>query len=185
MCGECCEKFNVSLTRSEATLLVREYGDRVIERRGRKIYLKRIGGKCVFQEGAACSIQTIKPSACKLWPFKVSSYPLRLEDRHMAECTFAGAKLYVYVNTFCRGLNKGTPIWIVIPEAAAISLGLTDRQTLTTSQLKVNETVAISRKAKTKTGKLDGGRPANVGSSILASAFTSNKPSTRGLISHT
>ncbi|MBS7287309.1 MAG: YkgJ family cysteine cluster protein [Candidatus Freyarchaeota archaeon] len=158
MCGECCEKFDVSLTPPEASLLVREYGEKVVEKRGRKIYLRRVGGKCVFQDRVACSIQTIKPSACKLWPFKVSSYPLRLEDRHMAEYTFAGTKLYVYVNVFCRGLNKGTPIWAVIPEAVAIHFGLTDKQTLTTSQVPkaietkptITKTVTAKRAAKRK-----------------------------------
>nr|MDO8061816.1 hypothetical protein [Candidatus Freyrarchaeum guaymaensis] len=34
MCGECCEKFEVSLTPSEAAFLVREYGRGVVERKG-------------------------------------------------------------------------------------------------------------------------------------------------------
>ncbi|MEM1729276.1 MAG: YkgJ family cysteine cluster protein, partial [Candidatus Jordarchaeales archaeon] len=70
MCGECCEKFNVSLTPSEALLLVKGYGEEVVERKGGKVYLKRVGGRCIFQDGRACSIQSVKPSACKLWPFK-------------------------------------------------------------------------------------------------------------------
>ncbi|MBS7247664.1 MAG: YkgJ family cysteine cluster protein [Candidatus Jordarchaeales archaeon] len=149
MCGECCEKFDVSLTPSEALLLVREHGGGVIERKGRKVYLKRVGGRCVFQDGKACSIQASKPSACKLWPFKVSSYPLRLEDKHVSDYYFAGLKLYVYVNTFCRGLNKGTPIWMVVPEAVAIYLGLTNKQTLTTSLTENSELKPTTiRKAK-------------------------------------
>ncbi|MEM1658307.1 MAG: YkgJ family cysteine cluster protein [Candidatus Jordarchaeales archaeon] len=149
MCGECCEKFNVSLTPSEALLLVKGYGEEVVERKGGKVYLKRVGGRCIFQDGRACSIQSVKPSACKLWPFKVSSYPLRLEDKHLAEYDFAGLKLYVYLNTFCRGLNKGTPIWMVIPEAVAIHLGLTDKQAFTTSLTEASELKPIMiKKAK-------------------------------------
>ncbi len=161
MCGECCEKFEVSLTPSEAAFLVREYGRGVVERRGGKVYLRRVGGRCIFQDGRACGIQDHKPSACKVWPFKVLDYPLRVDDRWMAEYVFAGRTFYVYVNTFCRGLNRGVPMWMVIPEAVALHLGLTGKQTFTTSlqpfgalseaELSVAKRVAVQRPRRGKT----------------------------------
>ncbi|MHA1363927.1 MAG: YkgJ family cysteine cluster protein [Candidatus Freyarchaeota archaeon] len=133
-CGECCAKFNVYLSWSEAVFLTQEYGSNVIEKRNGRIILKRVGRRCVFQDGKLCSIQEHKPLACKVWPFKITEHPVKLEDRKLAEYNLWGRSFYVYLNTFCRGINKGAPIWITIPEAIALHLNLTKKQTLTTSQ---------------------------------------------------
>ncbi|MHA1603160.1 MAG: YkgJ family cysteine cluster protein [Candidatus Freyarchaeota archaeon] len=133
-CGECCVKFNVCLSWPEAVFLTREYGSNVITRRNGRIILKRVGRRCIFQDGKLCSIQEHKPLACKVWPFKIIEQPLRLEDRELAEYRLWGRRFYVYLNTFCRGINKGAPIELTILEAIALHLNLTRKQTLTTSQ---------------------------------------------------
>lgn len=108
---------------------------------GKYVLKKRVDGRCVFQVYSngrwICSIQSIKPLACKLWPFLISEKPH--DSKEEAEYEFRDHIFYVYVNPFCRGLAYGKPTYIfaynVIPEFIELSLGLRREQSLSTSLL--------------------------------------------------
>jgi len=57
-----------------------------------------------------CGLQTMKPEACKLWPFKVIAEP-KYGAPNQAVFDYMGNKIYVYVDTMCSGLRYGEPPW--------------------------------------------------------------------------
>ncbi|MGQ4832728.1 MAG: YkgJ family cysteine cluster protein [Candidatus Asgardarchaeia archaeon] len=133
MCGECCKKYIVPLTESEVRTFTLLFGKEVIDFSRKKPTLRRINGKCIFLRNGKCSIQDYKPKACKLWPFIVYRKPLRVEDKALAEFEFLGETFYVYIDSECYGINKGTTsVEEIIPEILSIKLGLTNTQVLTT-----------------------------------------------------
>jgi len=139
-CGECCREFRVPLRAYEVVRLANLFGYGPLEL-GLKGYRlrKRPDGRCVFQVYRSgrwiCGIQSIKPLACKLWPFFISDKPQDSKDE--AEYEFRGYRFYVYVNPFCRGVVYGKPSNVfakkVIPEFIELSLGLRREQSLSTS----------------------------------------------------
>lgn len=76
-----------------------------------RIYLRKVGKKCLFQSGKSCALQSLglKPIACKIWPFYVSTEPIRDWDDRKYQSQFfcRGKEYFVYVNTNCYGVNKG------------------------------------------------------------------------------
>ncbi len=137
MCGECCKKYVVPLTKEEVVNFSLIFGRQVIDFSGKKPTLRRINGKCIFLKNGKCSIQELKPKACKLWPFIVYRTPLRVEDKALAEFEFLGETFYVYVDSECYGINKGTTkIEEIIPEVLSIKLGITRTQMLSTGSRK-------------------------------------------------
>ena len=141
-CGDCCREFRVPLRTYEAVRLANLFGYKCLELGLRGCRLrKRPDGRCVFQvyrEGKwICGIQSVKPLACKLWPFFISDEPQDSKDE--AEYEFKGYRFYVYVNPFCRGVIYGKPCGAfakkVIPEFIELSLGFREEQRLSTSPL--------------------------------------------------
>jgi Fe-S-cluster containining protein len=140
-CGDCCKEFKVPLRAYEATLLSKIFGFYCMELEVGGTYLKRgLNGRCIFQVKSGgrmvCGIQSIKPIACKMWPFAVFEAP-RYEQRNEASFDFRGETFFVYVNPFCRGLVYGRPslrlVNSVIPEFIELRLGLRRRQVRSTS----------------------------------------------------
>jgi Fe-S-cluster containining protein len=110
-CGKCCYRYRIQLKDEEAAV-IRKYWSDAVEERGDKIYLRKIGKKCLFQSGKLCALQPLglKPMACRTWPFYVSTRPLRAwkDKKYQAQFLCRGKEYFVYVNTMCLGVNKGT-----------------------------------------------------------------------------
>jgi len=134
LCGECCRKYFVPLSKKEAFRIRWKYGRETVVRKNGKFYLAKINGECIFLKNNTCSIQEDKPLACKLWPFYIYEKPKRDKDKQLAKFTFGSKVFYVYVDQFCKGLNTGlTPIEFAVKEAIQIYLRERKTQTYTTS----------------------------------------------------
>ena len=110
-CGKCCYRYAIQLQDDEAAMIRKFCSDAVEERKGR-IYLRKVGEKCLFQSGKSCALQPLglKPMACKIWPFYVSTVPLSDWDnsKYQAQFLCRGKEFFAYVNTNCYGVNRGT-----------------------------------------------------------------------------
>jgi len=130
-CGKCCMEYRVPL-RFYEYLKLRSTG--FVEERGTRFYIKKIGKKCPFQVGRLCSLQgTIKPLACKLYPFKI-----REKGEEEAEFEYKGETFYVYVDaSTCPNIVLGKPTPMLkklITEAIQIYLGEKRRVELITAK---------------------------------------------------
>jgi Fe-S-cluster containining protein len=130
-CGNCCRDYSVVLNFPEWMRIVQTFGAQSTVTGFDKLFLKRASdGTCVFLCRFAgtylCSLQNMKPEACKIWPFKVLAEP-KFGEAKDAAFDFAGKKLYVYADANCAGLHYGAPSWdfasVTLPEFAAIALG--------------------------------------------------------------
>lgn len=141
-CGICCRGYQVVLRFNEWVNLIRKYGIGVTQPGVSKFFLGKKGdGTCVFLSTAfntwLCGLQNMKPKACKIWPFKVLTRPRygRFKD---AEYRYRNKTLYVYVDPACIGLRWGKPtrefVYQTLPEFIEITLGLSARQTFSTSR---------------------------------------------------
>jgi len=141
-CGECCRPYTVSLLWNEWVQIVQTYGIEVTEPSIDGFYLKKKGPdrRCIFQYTFGgrwlCAIQSMKPLACKLWPFKILGKP-RYGRQSLSSFPHAGRDLYVYADPFCRGLTYGTPserlAQKTLPEFIELSRGLRSDQHYSTS----------------------------------------------------
>ncbi len=94
-CGECCLKYKPKLTFYEY-LKLKHTG--FVEERANRYYIRKVNGKCPFQEGRLCTLQENKPLACKVFPFLVKK---NAKDE-LALYEYEGEEFYVYVATDCR-----------------------------------------------------------------------------------
>jgi len=80
----------------------------------------------------------MKPTACKLWPFKVLSEP-KYGQARQAAFNYGGKKLFIYADAMCPGLRYGRPTWefsyLTLREFAELALGTRQTQSKTTSNL--------------------------------------------------
>jgi uncharacterized protein len=139
-CGYCCKLYSVVLGFPEWLNISRYFGVKTTVSSLGHFYLKRTSeGSCVFLCNKAntyfCSLQGMKPEACKIWPFKVLSEP-KYGEPNKAAFDYMGTKLYVYVDTICSGLRYGTPTWdfryTTLREFAELALGIRYLQYKTT-----------------------------------------------------
>jgi len=140
-CGLCCRGFEVCLKFNEWLSLVRTYGVGVTKAGLDKFYLqKKADGSCLFlsraRGGWFCGLQNMKPTACKLWPFKVLDRAKYGRARE-ALYDYKGRRFYVYVDPFCPEIGWGKPapetVRNVIPEFIDIALGRREKQFYSTS----------------------------------------------------
>jgi hypothetical protein len=105
-----------------------------------RFYIKRASdGSCAFlcnnSHNYFCSLQRMKPGACKLWPFKVLSEP-KYGDSNQASFEYMGNTLYIYADTMCSGLRYGAPTWEfrykTLREFTELALGIRQQQYKTT-----------------------------------------------------
>lgn len=118
-CGKCCNEYAVRLSFYEY-LKLKPTGF-VYERNG-KFYIRKIGNKCPFQLGNICSIQKIKPVACKLFPFFIE----RKKGKEEALYEYKNEEFYVYLDTYCKNVKLGKAkkeIEEMVKEAIKIYLG--------------------------------------------------------------
>lgn len=141
-CGKCCVGYRVPLKADEYARIARVFGHRVVEFGLGKVYLKHgDGNRCIFQKPSMgrwiCSLQGMKPLACKLFPFRVHSKPVYSRgDGSMY--TYNGRTFHVYVDPDCEGLVPGKPShrfqYQVLPEMIHIGMGMRFKQRFTTSK---------------------------------------------------
>jgi hypothetical protein len=85
-----------------------------------------------------CTLQSAKPRACQLWPFKVLMKP---QYGFAKEAVFPIGEnnVFVYADTMCNGLTLGLPSWDfanhTVREFVEIAAGLSNRQLKTTSSI--------------------------------------------------
>jgi len=135
-CGLCCRGYRVPLRIDEYAKIAGQFGYDTMEFDLGKIYIRRgANDRCVFQrfwQGKwLCTLQAIKPLACKLYPFRISREPRGSggEDGHYR---YRNSELFIYLDPRCPGIRTGTPAREfaekVLPEIAEIGLGLRVRQ---------------------------------------------------------
>ncbi|MCW3998614.1 MAG: YkgJ family cysteine cluster protein [Candidatus Bathyarchaeota archaeon] len=131
-CGYCCKLYSVVLGFTEWLHLTKTFGAETTEAGLNRFFIKRCSdGSCAFlcssNRNYFCGLQSMKPQACKIWPFKVLAEPKYGEEKQAAYL-YRGSTIYVYVDTMCNGLRYGAPTWeferVVVREFAELSLGL-------------------------------------------------------------
>jgi Fe-S-cluster containining protein len=130
-CGNCCKDYSVVLNFPEWLRISQNFGAGTTAMNADKLFIKRFyDGSCAFLCRHAgsylCGLQSMKPDACKLWPFKVLAEP-RYGQANQAAFDFGNKRFYVYADSNCCGLKYGTPTWefsnLTVREFAAIALG--------------------------------------------------------------
>lgn len=142
-CGLCCKGYSVVLNFAEWMNIVKNYGVGFTSPGINKFFLKqRSDGSCTFLYNyhgkGFCSLQHMKPRACKLWPFKIMQRPKYGRARE-AEYDYAGRKMFIYVDPSCPGLSWGSPassfMKTTFPEFIDLALGLREKQVYSTSRM--------------------------------------------------
>ncbi len=135
-CRRCCKDYSIVLNFPEWLTITQRFGAQTTIASLDKLFLKRLDDGscpflCNFSGTYLCSLQNMKPNACKVWPFKVLEEP-KLGEPKQAAFDFAGNKLYIYADRSCCGLKYGTPTWefssLTLKEFASIALGICDLQ---------------------------------------------------------
>ncbi len=126
----------------EYARILSRYGQGVVEVGLGKVYLRHgFEDRCIFQQPImgrwACAIQSIKPLACKLFPFRVLSRPIYGRGDG-SEYRYRGRSFYIYLDSNCEGIIVGRPserfYGQVLPEVLELGLGMRWKQRLTTSK---------------------------------------------------
>lgn len=142
-CGSCCKGYEVVLDFPEWINIVKDYGVNYTQSGISKLFLKhKADGTCIFlyndYGGPLCSLQHMKPMACKLWPFKISDRP-KYGKPNEAAYRIGERSLFVYVEPSCVGIRFGNPsrefVSATLPEFVGLALGRCKRQFFSTSKL--------------------------------------------------
>jgi Fe-S-cluster containining protein len=135
-CGRCCKDYSVVLNFPEWLAITQVFGTQTTVAGMDRFFIKRqYDGTCSFLCNHAgtylCSLQNMKPNACKIWPFKVLTEP-KYGQPTDATFNYGGKKLYIYADGNCSGLRYGPPTWefssLTLKEFAAIALGFCPTQ---------------------------------------------------------
>ncbi len=85
-----------------------------------------------------CTLQHMKPRACKLWPFKIYNEPM-YDRSDQAFYKLDGKRLFIYVDPSCIGITWGNStqefMYGTLREFIEIASGLREKQFYTTAQL--------------------------------------------------
>jgi len=139
-CGYCCKLYSVVLSFPEWLQLTKTFGVESTVSGIDRFFIKRADdGRCAFlcndTNSYYCGLQSMKPEACKIWPFKVLTEP-KFGEAKQAAYDYRGVRFYIYGDTTCSGLHYGNPTWdfqhVTIKEFAEIALGIRDAQCKTT-----------------------------------------------------
>jgi Fe-S-cluster containining protein len=142
-CGYCCRLYSVVLGFPEWLRIVKAFGVEKTAAGLDRLYIKKADdGSCSFLCRFAntyyCGLQNMKPSACKLWPFKVLSEP-KFGQAQQATFNYGGRQLFIYADAMCSGLRYGNPTWEfnhqTLPEFAELAVGARQTQSKTTRNL--------------------------------------------------
>jgi len=119
------------------------YGPGVFEFGVGKVYLKNgREDRCVFQRPLMgrwlCTIQGMKPTACRNFPFQIHHKPVYPRGDN-SSYTLNGQTYYIYLDPDCGGIVPGQPterFWkYVLPEILQSGLGQSGKQKYSTSKL--------------------------------------------------
>ncbi len=153
-CGLCCYRFRIPLKPHEALSIARTFGPAYVESiAGRQYIRKREGEACPFLiengEMGLCYLQSLgmKPSACKIWPFRVYRRP----EHGRGEEAYYSHRLggfYVYVDQRCPGVKPGRPtprLVKAVEEAIEVWAGVRRDQLFTTASLPAFSTKILTQ----------------------------------------
>ena len=141
-CGMCCRDYHVVLNFNEWATIVRHFGADSTMSSVNKLLLGKNGdGTCRFlvHDGktSLCGLQSMKPLACKIWPFKVHDKP-KFGRANEALYPYGGGSFFIYVDPDCHGLLWGDSTaefkHQTLPEFIDVAFGLQNRQFHTTSK---------------------------------------------------
>src|SRR3990170_1519988 len=112
-CGICCKDYSVVLGFNEWLNIIQTFGIGSTIPNISKFYLRRKDdGTCIFLHKPfntwLCGLQNMKPTACKLWPFKVLDKP-NFGRPDEASYTYKGREFFIYADPFCTGIRWGEP----------------------------------------------------------------------------
>ncbi len=139
-CGYCCKFYSVVLNFHEWLRLTKTFGVETTVAGLDRFFIKRVDdGSCAFLcndfNNYYCGLQSMKPEACKIWPFKVLA-EAKYGNSNQATYNCGGKQMYIYADTMCSGLRYGAPTWdfqyIKLKEFAELSLGIRTEQYKTT-----------------------------------------------------
>jgi Fe-S-cluster containining protein len=143
-CGYCCKLYSVVLGFPEWIKIAKTFGAETTVNGLNCFYIKRQSdGTCSFLCNGAnnyfCGLQSMKPEACKIWPFKVLAEP-KYGEPNQAAYNYNGLHLFIYADTMCSGLRYGTPTWdfrnTTTKEFVEIALGIRQVQYKTTRTIR-------------------------------------------------
>lgn len=139
-CGMCCKCYSVVLSFPEWLHIVHTYGVEYTASGLTKLFItRRTDGSCAFlsdfPKPSTCELQSTKPRACKIWPFKIQVQP-EFGYRNQASYQVGESKLHIYADPACRGLTWGVPTWeftnSTLREFIEIAMGIRQTQYKTT-----------------------------------------------------
>lgn len=141
-CGNCCLGYRVPLKMDEYVRVGSLYGSGVMEYGLGKAYLRMgVDRRCIFQRPLmdrwVCTIQGMKPTACRLFPFRIHHEPVYSHGDNSAY-EFRGETWHVYLDPDCQGIVPGRPTERfanqVLPEILSMGMGMAQKQRYTTSK---------------------------------------------------
>ncbi|MBM3291755.1 YkgJ family cysteine cluster protein [Candidatus Bathyarchaeota archaeon] len=141
-CGNCCQGYRVPLKMEEFVKVSNTYGQNVLDYGMGKVYLKmRSDRRCIFQRPLMgrwlCTIQGMKPTACRLFPFQIHHRPVYSKGDN-SWYRYGDKMLYIYLDPDCEGIISGQPnerfSKQILPEIINSGLGLATKQKFTTSK---------------------------------------------------
>lgn len=144
-CGYCCKLYSVVLHYPEYLNLTKTFGAQVTVTDFKRFYIRRHSdGTCVFlcsrNLNHYCGLQSMKPDACRIWPFKVLAEP-KYGEAKQAEYKYGERTFYVYVDSICSGVSYGVPTWDfqngTVKEFTELALGVRDVQHNSTRRVSV------------------------------------------------
>lgn len=141
-CGRCCVGYRVPLRMDEYVKVGAVCGQDVLEYGFGKVYLRNgPDSRCILQRPWngrwLCSIQGLKPTACRLFPFLIQHKPLYTRGDG-SEFTWGNQTYYIYLDPDCEGITPGHPTerysQYILPEIIRSGLGMAIKQKFTTSK---------------------------------------------------
>ena len=142
-CGMCCKDYHVVLNYAEWLNIVGNYGiEKTIAGTNKLLLGKKSNGTCSFlthyKDTCYCGLQYMKPTACKIWPFKIFLNP-KFGKPDWALYRYRNKSFYIYVDSACTGLSWGKPtpelMYRVLPEFIDVAIGLRKQQFYSTSKI--------------------------------------------------
>lgn len=142
-CGECCKLYSVVLNFHEWLKIVKSYGVEKTVSGLDKLFIRRnTDGSCAFlcqfADTYMCGLQSMKPKACKLWPFKILTKP-EYGSTNQAAYNYRGNTIFIYADPMCSGVRYGHPSWEfannTLREFVEIAMGLRSNQYKTTAKI--------------------------------------------------
>lgn len=141
-CGNCCVGYRVPLRMDEFVKVGSACGQGIFEYGTGKVYLRNgPDRRCVLQRPLMdrwiCMIQGMKPTACRLFPFRIQHKPVYSRGDNSAYKL--GDKIYyIYLDPDCEGIVPGQPTERftnqVLPEIIKSGFGVSQKQKYTTSR---------------------------------------------------